>query len=127
MHWHGCKQGSGGRNKAHLPPLLFLQRLVQLPTEGSKTGTRSPYRPWQAGLVGAGSDCLQQQGHLLAVPRPLPSSRADERLGHAGHVGSNSDGVSVIISQGDFTGSPWLLKSGHEHPLLQRPQLVNVP
>lgn len=34
-------------------------------------------------------------------------------------MSSNLDRVCVI-SQGDFTGSPWLLLSGHEHPLLQK-------
>lgn len=77
--------------------------------------------------MGAGSGFPQQQGHLLAAPQGLPSGRADKRLGHARHMGSNLDGVCVIISQGDFTGSPWLLSSGHEHPLLQKPWPVNVP
>lgn len=77
--------------------------------------------------AGSGSGFPQQQGHLLAAPQSLPSGRADKRPGHAGHVGSNLDAVCDIISQGDFTGSPWLLSSGHEHLLSQKPQPVNVP
>lgn len=83
---------------------------MQLPAEGSEGGSASCAEPQQAGPAGAGSGFLKSSH----------SGRADGRLRHAGHMGSNVGGVCAIIPQGDFTGSPWLLLRGHEHPLLQK-------
>lgn len=90
---------------------------MQLPAEGSEGGSASCAEPQQAGPAGAGS------GFPKSSPKSSYSSRADGRLRHAGHMGSNVGGVCAIIPQGDFTGSPWLLLRGHEHPLLQKLQL----
>lgn len=126
MHWHGYRQGMGSEARlTFLLSLSFSRRYSSLQS-GPKGASAPCAARWQAGPVGAGSGFPQQQGHLLAAPQSLHSGRADKRLGHAGHTGSNLDGVCVIISQGDFRGSPWLLSSGHEHPLLQKPRLVNV-
>lgn len=102
--------------------------LQQLPAEGSKRGTRSLCCPQQAGAVGAGSGLPQQQGHLLAAPKVSPAAGLSKGWDVLdGRVGSNRDGLCVIISQAGFTGSPRLLSSGREHPLLRKAQLVNVP
>lgn len=123
----GCTGMAAGRVLGEETWLTFLLSPCTsaggtAPNRGEQKGHPLPMlRPQQAGPVGAGFSFPRHQGHLLAAPKGLPRGRA------AGHVRSNSDRVCVIISQGDFTGSPWLPLSVHEHPLLQKPHLVNIP
>lgn len=85
---------------AHLPPVsLYLGRCCSSQQRGVKGDLLPVLNPSRQGQQGLALVSPRSK-HTSNCPQSSPSSRADERLRHAGHMGSNVDGLCAIIPQG---------------------------